>query len=423
MLPAGTMDGGSPSILMLCTFFSMDDTSRDLMREIADALVERGARVQVCVINWNDPSGSDPELRRLPNGIEVLSVAPWKLTRFGRLVGNVSKWVGSSLFATAAMKRSWHDRQIDLLLDFSPLVVTMWPILWAKRRYKCLGYAYLTDFFPFHHRAAGLNLGYKVGFNIALWLETFLLRRFETVACMSQAGISYVKTHYRLRSTQRVRLLHLWGDTRLPVAPDRDGLRAAHSLPANRPIILFGGQITEGRGIEEMLEVAARAHQTRPDLVFLFMGKGRLTPLVQAHIDAGGDNVILKPPVDRDDYLDLVTSCDIGVVSTVANTNVPSFPSKTIDYLRAGVPIVASVEDSTDYSEFVERNGFGVATLAGNPDAFLSALLRVLDDPTMRKQMVVNGRKALDRYFDVNSAASTILSQAFEQDQRHQSVE
>lgn len=405
---------GRPSILMLCTSFSTEAGSRSLFRELADALVGCGASVRVCVIDWNGTVGSAPTLQTLPNGIEVLSIAPWKVSGLGGFVANASKWVGSSFFAAAAIKRYYGSCHVDLLLDFSPLVVTAWPILYAKRHYRCRSYAYLTDFFPYHHRAAGLGVGREVGFKAAVQLETQLMRRFDTIACMSPAGLKYVAKHYRLKPSQRIRLLHLWGDTSLPSPQDRHALRVTYDLPADRPIILFGGQLTQGRGIEELLEVAARARQIRPDLVFLFMGTGRLAPLVQQHVDAGADNVILKAPVDRDNYLSLVTACDIGVVSTVANTGVPSFPSKTIDYLRAGVPVVASVEDTTDYSDFVERNGFGVATVAGNPDAFLAALLRVIDDPAARVRMVANGRDTLKRYFDVDVAARTILEQAFE---------
>jgi glycosyltransferase involved in cell wall biosynthesis len=300
-----------------------------------------------------------------------------------------------------------------LLLDFSPIAVSAWAFLWAKRHYHCRSYAYVTDFFPFHHRRAGLNLGGGLGFATALALESTLLRKFETIACMSPAGVDYVKRHYHLRQDQRVRLLHLWGDTRLPPISDARAVRSANALPPDRPIILFGGQITEGRGIEELLEVAAMARQRRPDLLCLFIGSGRLEPLVRTAIDSGQDNVVLRAPVGRDEYLALAGACDIGVVSTVANTGVPSFPSKTIDYLRAVIPIVASVEETTDYSEFIQQNGFGVATRAGEPEAFLSALLEVLDDPSRRERMVTRGRQALTKFFDVTVAARTILDQAF----------
>lgn len=407
-------NGTAPSILMLCTTFGMEETSKGLLRELADALSDCGAKVQVCLIDWTGPVGAKPRFETLPSGVEVLSVAPWKITRFGDFVANASKWVGSSFFAVGPLKRYFGDRRIDLLLDFSPLVVTAWPIKWAKRHFRCRGYAYLTDFFPFHQSGAGQDIGGKAAFRAGVAIETHLLRHFETIACMSPAGIDYVKQHYSLKREQRVCLLRLWGDTKLPDPQDRNELRLTHRLPADRPIILFGGQIAEGRGIEELLEVARRAKLIRPDLVFLFMGKGRLEPLVQARIDDGLDNVILKAPVSRDNYLALVTACDIGVVATVADTGVPSFPSKTIDYLRAGIPIVASVEATTDYAEFVEDNGFGVAVTAGDPAAFLAALLQVIDDPSTRKVMSERGRSALTRHFDVAGAARTVLAQAFQ---------
>lgn len=407
------MNPAIPSILMFCNTFTMGEESKGLMRELADALARQGATVQVCWINWAGPTSVAPRVTTLPNGIKVLVVAPWKIGWAGPFIANASKWIGSSFVAKRAVKQHLGRRHVDLLLDFSPLVITARLILWAKRRFRCRGYAYLTDFFPYHQRGAAQNIGGSIGFRVGVRLETLLLQHFETIACMSPAGIDFVKRHYALKRNQSVRLLHLWGETFAPPPQERTATRAAHELPSERPIILFGGQIAEGRGIEELLEVARLAEQMRPELLFLFMGSGRLEPLVRARIASGCSNVVLRPPVARDDYLSLVSACDVGVVSTVAGTGVPTFPSKTIDYLRAGVPIVASVEDTTDYGRFVEENGFGVATAAGDPGAFLAAIFRVVDDPNAFEHMVLRGKEALHRYFDANRAAATILAQAF----------
>ena len=53
---------------------------------------------------------------------------------------------------------------------------------------------------------------------------------------------------------------------------------------------MFGGQITQGRGVEDMLAAAAIAEHARPDLAFLFVGDGRLVPMVEARIASGARN-------------------------------------------------------------------------------------------------------------------------------------
>ena len=96
----------------------------------------------------------------------------------------------------------------------------------------------------------------------------------------------------------------------------------------------------------------------------------------------------------------------------MAGVDVPTFPSKTLDYLRAGVPVVASVEATTDYGAFVEERGFGVAEVAGDPVRLLGGIARVLESPDARRAMVAAGRRTLTDIFDVNRAALALLDSA-----------
>ena len=109
--------------------------------------------------------------------------------------------------------------------------------------------------------------------------------------------------------------------------------------------------------------------------------------------------------------MNAVASCDVGIVATVANVDVPTFPSKTIDYLRAGVPVAASVEATTDFGEFVEAQGFGVAVTAGSPGRLLAAIETILADDKRRGAMIAAGRRALREVFDADAAVTTMLAQ------------
>jgi glycosyltransferase involved in cell wall biosynthesis len=204
-------------------------------------------------------------------------------------------------------------------------------------------------------------------------------------------------------------VLRLWAEID-PLPPvDRAIVRGRHGLPLDRSIILFGGQIAEGRGIEDLLDMARLARRQRPDLLFLLIGEGRLEPLVRAYVHNGGDNVRLHPPVPRDSYLEIAAACDLGLVATLGDTGVPTFPSKTIDYLRVGLPIAASIEATTDYGDFVEENGFGTAVIAGKVQIWLDAVTHILDSPETHAAMVSAGRRALLAHFDVAQAAQLVL--------------
>ena len=283
-------------------------------------------------------------------------------------------------------------------------------VTWALRRFRCKSYAYVVDFFPFHHRSLGVIPGGAI-FKVARWAETALLARFDVVACMSAMGIDYLRRHYRIAPAQSTPMLRLWGPGDL--APDNDpaAIRRTYGLPTDKTIAVFGGQIAEGRGIEEILQAAALARDTQPNLVFLFVGSGRLESLVRGQIADGAYNVMILAGMGRDQYLAMVAACDIGIVCTVANVDVPTFPSKTIDYLRAGLPVAASVEAATDFGAFVEEQGFGVAAVSGDPAALLGAIVAIADNPIAALEMTAAGRRTLREVFAVDTAARAILAQ------------
>jgi len=246
---------------------------------------------------------------------------------------------------------------------------------------------------------------------VAFLPEAFLIRRFSALACMSPAGVDYLRRHFPLRNTQETTVLRLWSDVALVPPEDRVEIRRRHGLPIDRPIILFGGQIIEGRGIEDVLAMARQASIDRPDIVFLILGSGSLESLVEDYVAEGRGNLILRAPVARHEYLRIANVCDIGLVSTVATAGVPTFPSKTMDYMRAGLPIVASVETVTDYRAFIEANGFGVAVDAGNPVACFAAARDLVDDPRKREAMKAAGFASLAQ-FDVAVARDAVLARA-----------
>ena len=410
MIDAQKVNAKPPRILMLCNNFGKDPASPYLTNELADALVAQGAEVRVGVIDWLDRTGRSPESIRMPSGVEALFVRPRSIRGLGSFVATASKWLGASAFLARALGKTLGDQPIDLMISFSPLVTTGLAIRWAKRRFRCRSFAYITDFFPLHQQAAR-QIRSPIAVKIGHAIENGLMDRFETIACMSLAGVAYLREHYRIAPNQSTPVLRLWGEIE-PLPPvDRTAVRNRHKLPANRPIILFGGQISEGRGIEDLLKMAELARRERPNLLFLLLGQGRLEPLVRDYIVAGGDNVMLHPAVPRDVYLSIAAACDIGLVATIAETGVPTFPSKTIDYLRVGLPVVASVESTTDYRTFVEDNGFGLVVPAGESRSWLDAISRIVDDPDIHATMVRAGRAALQTHFDVANAARLILKE------------
>jgi glycosyltransferase involved in cell wall biosynthesis len=395
-------------VLMLCTKYPLDPNDRYMTNELASALVTAGHRVQVVVTDWDAPFAAPARSVRSEDGVEALVISPRAIAGLGRFVEKGSKWTLSSLFACREMQSALGRLSFDVLICFTPCVTVAAQLLWVTSRWQMRTILFVHDFFPHHHHSIGLVPGGPV-FEVARRLEEHLIRKFDVIGCIWPDNMQYLRKQHRIRPEQRVIWTPLWGEIAPPPARPKEVIRREHGLPRDRKIVVFGGQITEGRGVEEILAAAAIARQARPELAFLLIGEGRLVGLVESHIASGCDNVIYRRRIPRADYLGLIAACDIGLVCTVAGVESSSFPSKTIDYLRAGLPIVAAVEQESDYRQFVARWHIGLSTPAGDSIALFRTLIEVLDGQEITANIFRNARACLEEVFDVGLAAKRVM--------------
>jgi glycosyltransferase involved in cell wall biosynthesis len=409
--PAARSD--SKRVLILTTAYGPGRQHAPLMETLADRLVRDGHQVDVAGLKWDAAADSGVSRYRQENGVEVVMAAPAGAGSLGQVASLLVKWVFSSNRALAAAKRAFGDRRYDVTVVVTPLV-TLWSLVnWARGRSRRT-YAFVTDFFPIQHASTGMFP--KGGFQqLAHWAETRMLRSVDVIGTMSPRGVQFLRDRYRLRADQPIETLFLWGDGAAYAPPSRAATRQRFGLPEAARIVVFTGQLTVGRGIEDVLAAAQLASTKKADLLFVFVGSGTLAAVVAQAAEAPASNVRLYPPLANEDYLDFISCCDIGLVATVSSLDAPTFPSKTIDYLKARLPIAASVEATSDYHAFVNQHGFGIAVIAGQPSSLLNAINRI--DGEAAVKMRDNGQQVLRDFFSVDRAADQILGQRSRQEQ------
>ncbi len=170
---------------------------------------------------------------------------------------------------------------------------------------------------------------------------------------------------------------------------------------------MFGGNIVEGRGFGQMLEAAEAGAREGSTLKFLFVGDGRLAPVVRAAAEIN-PNVLWRPPMPRDAYLELLGACEVGLVATVPGVTSFSIPSKTIDYLRAGLPSVVAIEQGNEFAVMLERYGVARSVPFGDGLGYFRAAEEMARGPGV----AAAAQRCLDEVFHIRHAISTILEAA-----------
>lgn len=403
----------SPSVLrvlILCTKYSLNSDSPYLTDELAEAISRAGHDVDVIYVDW--AGAENKSGRAATTRGPVVNIVPALILNRGPLRWRqVIKWVISPVRACWTAWRIDRLFAADVVVCFSPLTALALPVFLLTRDTDRRRFMVQWDFFPDSHFDDGvLNGNLKRRF--LRWLESSLMRRFTAIGCMSPRNIEYMRSNCDLRGQVKEHLLPLWSSMPRYVARPRDIIRRDFDLPNYQPVFVFGGQLISGRGIEDILEAAIMAKRDGAEFTLIFIGKGPKASDIQAKCALTAIDVRVLDSLPRNQYLELLSACDVGLVTTL-NVDVPTFPSKTLDYLQTGTMILASVDASTDYGTFIEQTRVGVQVPAGNPAALTKAiksLCRCMPfSEEMRMQKRDHSLRILREYFSADIAAKIVL--------------
>jgi glycosyltransferase involved in cell wall biosynthesis len=393
--------------LFLATRYSASEADPYMTDELAEALIARGHEVDVLVINWDSRAASPSREIAGRSGERIVVVTPRAVRGLGRLAFRASKLLLSSHSAASAMRRHFRDARHDAVIAWTPALSVAAALRQAARSGIRRRVLIIFDFFPMCHRDAGIIRSQLV-YAVAKRLEDRLYRLFTGFIANLPGNVAYLERHYPVPAGAHVVCSPIWTGAGLAEVEDRETVRRRLALPLDCPIAIFGGQFCEGRGIEQMIEAARIGDRRGSRTLYLFMGDGPLRPLIEeAAISCA--NIRLEPPVPRSDYLSVVAACDVGLVATVKEFTSWAFPSKTIDYLRAGIPIVTAVEPGSDFPALLEPYGLSENVESGDPAAFQAAVGRLAAKRRDRQRVLKSASACLDEIFDVRHAVNAVL--------------
>lgn len=392
--------------LMICMQFPMEPGQSYMTTELADALVAEGHEVEVLFLDWSAREGGATSIVVRDNGVRVVRCAPRAIGRAGSLAWKASKFLLTGRHVADIARRHFDLPRFDAALAWMPALAIAPLVPLLARAGIAHRILFIWDFFPDHHREIG-RIPSGLSYRVARAWERRLVRQFTAIVCTLPGNADYLRRHYPLRPSQRVLVTPIWSRTDPVQVGDRSAIRASHGLPQDRPIAVFGGQLVEGRGFELMLAAADAGAAAKSSLAYLFVGAGRLADAITARVQGQG-NVFHLEPLPRDDYLRLLGACDVGMAATVPGVTSFSIPTKIIDYLRAGLPVVAALEPGNEVAEIIARYGVGASVGFGSPAQFHQAAERLVTDPAAQRAARAGARPCLDEVFDIRHAVATL---------------
>ncbi len=168
----------------------------------------------------------------------------------------------------------------------------------------------------------------------------------------------------------------------------------------NRPIVLFHGALSAGRGVEQLVD-SLPLLPAEAALVLLGYGELAAPYAALAAEESHRGRLFVLPAVPIADLPDWVCDADVGVIAfqPVDRNNVLGTPNKLFEYLEAGVPMVVS--DFPEMRRLVEETGAGIARDTSTAASLAAAIRELLDEPrSQRKARKLNARHAAETTYN-----------------------
>jgi len=212
-----------------------------------------------------------------------------------------------------------------------------------------------------------------------------------------------------------VRWLERWAERHVHLILAEDGYRArfrrSHPVVRNHPRayeppivegdvardvpprLVYVGRLSRGRGVDTVLALARALGQ---DATVELAGDPDAE--VRAPLDAAVAEGVVTwhgyVPNDRVGGLLAGATLGLSLLDDDPNYRV-SMPSKVIEYLAHGVPVVATPLPAV--AALIEEEGGGVLVDFDDVDGTFAAVRRVLDDPELLERLTAEGRAAAAR--------------------------
>lgn len=204
-------------------------------------------------------------------------------------------------------------------------------------------------------------------------------------------------------SEQRIKVIPIWSDNKFlkPIPKEKNVFVEENGLQ-DKFVVLYSGNLGRTHDLETLIYVAEQIK--REDIIFLIIGEGdKKEKLKRMVAERALKNVKMFPwqKVEMIPYT--FNSADIGVVTLGKEASNLSLPSKTFNYISAGVPLLCIADKKSELSEIVRRYEIGRSFTGDEVDEIIDFIMTNADKKNQYEKLRENVLKA-SKDFGVENA-------------------
>ena len=397
------------NILFLTISRIQDIDSRDIYTDLIRKFRNEGHLVYV-VTPYERQFGLQTALTE-SKGVYILGVRTLNLQK----TNIIEKGIGTILLETQfnkAIKKHLNSVTFDLILySTPPITFTNVVKNLKKKNPQAISYLLLKDIFPQN----AVDLGMFSKNSLFYWYfrkkETHLYRHSDYIGCMSPANVEFVIRHNTFIPPERVEVapnsIEL---SPSPFSSDKTKIRKKYNLPKDKMVFIYGCNLGKPQGISFLIQ-CLNVNKQRNDCHFLIVGNGTEYPKLKSWFDnTKPQNISLFSGLPKEEYDELVQSCDIGLIFLDYRFQIPNYPSRLLSYLKYKMPIIAATDVNTDIGTIAEKNGYGYWCESNSTAHFTECINKFIQYPESIKKMGEKGYQFLLNNYLIENTYQKIIA-------------
>src|SRR5690554_4954224 len=341
------------------------------------------------------------------NGIDVLRVKTKDVFSKNLIEKGLANVLLSFQYKKA-LQKYWKHESFDLVIVATPSVMFADFITFVKEKTSAKVFLLQKDIFPQNAVDLGFMKKNSIIYRFFKKHEVKLLKAANYIGCTSPGNIKYLINHYSFLNNTSLNLVYN-SSKLLNVSISHDVIKEKYKLK-NKFVVVFGGNMGKPQQLENVLKLAKNASIFN-DVIFLIIGKGtEVDNLKNEAFNYGLQNIMFIDRVPREDYFNLLSACNLGLISLHKNFTVPNTPMKLKDYLNAKLPVLASIDRTNDLGELLINHEMGRFAYADDSEQLFNVFKDIYNNEEERIKMGENGYKFCIENLSVQNSYQTIIN-------------
>jgi glycosyltransferase involved in cell wall biosynthesis len=391
------------ALLVADTFPPLRTSGAVQLRDFSLECVRQGHAVTMLVA---DPAAPVPAVPENYSGVRVVRLK----TPQTKDMNHIRRFFGE-LVMPFAMVRGLRGSALaaetfDVVIWYSPTIFLGPLVRWLKRRSRCPSYLILRDIFPEWALDMGI-LKRGLAFNLLRAVANYQYRSADVIGVQTPGNIAYFDDRQKRSIAARVEVLDNWlGEE--PVGACSIDI-AATPLKGRR-IFVYTGNMGVAQDMDKILRLAAGL-KARTDIGFVFVGRGsdvgRLRELAKS---LSLVNTLFFDEIAPEEIPGLLSQCHVGVLCLDGRHKTHNIPGKFLAYMRAGLPVLASVNAGNDLVQDIETHQVGLASIDMRGDDLAHLARELVSASWSSKTVTSRCRSLFEARFSARAAVAQIAA-------------